>query len=764
MIRLPSNLAALTAPVVASSTSYPGIPIGRSLLDGRPFRLSPVLAPAALLPSTNSLALGGLGSGKSTTAKVRTRREILHHDHQAVVIDSFGEHGSGEWTSVTRSLGGQVIEAGTFALNPVSELLPPGVREQLLRSLVVAAEPEALTTRAGHALQHALTHPKASSLDGVVDALVTPEDGQWPAARLAEWGEDVAIALGRYIGGGSLSGIFDGRDASLPPTDLPIISFDFTRMDRNSPAIPALMAAIACWAEHMWLPQSTAVHRHLVLEEAWQILLSPATAELIRRLLKNSRRAGLSLDVVMHTLSDLGDGPARDLARLCEVAHVGRLGPDEAAIVGALLDLPPWAIAEIPNLAPGQAVWRVGPHYVDIVETRIDSVEADLTDTSSRRRAAQAAQAPQTTTDETDSPAPMPLEDEEHQAEEVEERMSLEDILQAEEDEEHQAEGHQGDTLQGEVRPAKDKPLRRWTMPFNVQERTVEQPVVTRHPDPRHELVLQAARAGRYIEAGELAAIGERQDISTYGAVSPHALAWLETRAQVADLSGLPGRAVQYRATVARMAQQHEHEPFWQQDPTGPAPAWHSVPGHDAVPPGGPMSGPPLSVSEVPAARPRRRWPYVVVVLALALTAASIVQATTEARQREERAATAADFRGRSGAKLTLDGVEADVVAQWSTDRTSVVVQLRSFFDKSARYLRVTADGRSAESESENGWYPKTPKVTVPVADPLADVTVQVAIGGRDWQAGDTAPSLTVRLSPTGVAYDGDGNRLPSDL
>ena len=47
------------------------------------------------------------------------------------------------------------------------------------------------------------------------------------------------------------------------------------------------MAAVSCWAEHVWLRQSTAVHRHLVLEEAWQILLSPATAELIQRLLKN---------------------------------------------------------------------------------------------------------------------------------------------------------------------------------------------------------------------------------------------------------------------------------------------------------------------------------------------------------------------------------------------------------------------------------------------------------------------------------------------
>jgi len=35
MIRLPSTHVAITAPLVASSTRYPGIPIGQSLLDGR---------------------------------------------------------------------------------------------------------------------------------------------------------------------------------------------------------------------------------------------------------------------------------------------------------------------------------------------------------------------------------------------------------------------------------------------------------------------------------------------------------------------------------------------------------------------------------------------------------------------------------------------------------------------------------------------------------------------------------------------------------
>ncbi|MFE2015655.1 hypothetical protein [Streptomyces sp. NPDC059491] len=739
MIRLPSSHAAVTAPLVATGEGFPGIPIGRSLLDGRHFRLSPVMASAAVLPSTNSLALGGLGSGKSTTGKVRIAREIRDHDHQAVVIDSFGENGTtGEWRPVVKSLAGRVIQAGDFRLNPCSQLFSPAVREQLVRSLILAVAPDVLTSKSTHALQHALSHPKATSLNGLVGALVSPEDGRWPAAQLADWGMTVAMELSRYTEG-ALVGLFDGDDAGLPETDHPIVSFDFTGLDRNSPAIPALMAAIACWAEHVWLPQSTAVHRHLVLEEAWQILLSPATASLIQRQLKNSRKAALSLDVLMHTLSDLGDGPARDLARLCEVVHVGRLGPTEAAAVGAILGLPDWAVAEIPSLDPGQAVWKVGPHYVDIVETVLTDEEATLTDTSSRRRAAQqaAAEEPEETEalpmlvklfDHVPQEGPSVDVAAECDIEEEPERLALDDFLTADEEETEEADWD-------------------WDMPPGII-------------DHRHAATLAAARQGRCGEAADLAALGERDDIRAHGITSREALAWMETRAQVADLCGSPDRAVQLRATVARMAQ----DPFWLKEPAegdAPGPArYMPPPGYDTAP-----QGPPPPPPSPESATRRRWWPYFATVAALALTAAFIIQATTEAQQREERQAVAAAYKGRSGAKLTLDGVSVDVVAQWNSDRTRVNVELRSFFDRTAKYLRIDADGRHVSTKAENGWYPKDPEISVLVTDPLADVTIRVAVGGRTWTPGSRAAARDIRLSPTGVAYDADtGARLPSDL
>ncbi|MGW3360548.1 hypothetical protein ACWDFL_35025 [Streptomyces bungoensis] len=741
MIRLPSSHAAITTPLVASSTTFPGIPIGRSLLDGRLFQLSPVQAPAAILPSTNSLALGGLGSGKSTTAKARIRREILHHAHQAVVIDSFGEDSTGgEWAPLVRSLGGRIIEAGNFTLNPVATLFPPEVREQLVRSLIAAVEPDALSPQATHALQHALNHPKATSLNGLVDALVSPEDGRWPAAKLTGWGEGAAIALSRYTEG-SLRGLFDGQDASLPETDLPILSFDFSRLDRNSPAIPSLMAAISCWAEHVWLHQSTAVHRHLVLEEAWQILLSPATAELIQRLLKNSRKAALSLDVVMHTLSDLGDGKAQDLARLCEIAHVGRLNPEEAAIVGSLLGLPAWAVEKIPALDPGQAVWKVGPDYVDIIQTALDEDEARLTDTSTRRRQAQQTAVALENTAETAADADdaftadgngAPIE-----AAETGTPPELDTNGERRDEDLHD--------LTASAVPDSAMKGWNWEMPPNVI-------------DGRHHEVIQAASEGRYDEAAQLAALGERQDITTHGINSDEAALWLSTRARVAELSGSPDQAAELRATVTRMGKDVE---WWQQMPASNDTAASTWTG-DLQPP---AQSPP--VTSKAASRPHRPTrSYVAAIAALGIAAGCVWQSAENEQHRHEQQQKAAAYRGRSGAELHLDGVETDVVAQWSSDRDHVVVQLRSYFDRNARFLRIDApSGQTAQSTREAGWYPKDPEISLPVKDGLADVTVRVAVGGKSWKRGMAPYSRTVRLSPTGIAYDAEtGEKLPSDL
>ncbi|MFF9691040.1 hypothetical protein [Streptomyces sp. NPDC014623] len=697
MIRLPSTHVAITAPLVASSARFPGIPIGVSLLDGRPFSLSPVLVDMKKLPATNSLGMGGLGSGKSTTGKVRSRREHLHHGHQYVVIDCFGEHGVGEWAATTRDMDGLVIDARTFTLNPCSTQLPEPVREQLVRSLILAVEPDVLTPQAGHALQHAMNSPKATSLVGLTDALTEPEDGRWPADRLADWGVGVAIALSRYTEG-SLRGLFDGEDAGLPPADLPIISFDFNGLDRNSPAIPSLMAAITCWVEHIWLPQSTAVHRHLVLEEAWQILLSPATASLVQRLLKNSRKNSLSLDVLMHTVSDTGDGVARDLLKLCEVVHIGRLGPEEAAVVGALFGLPQWAIDRIPRLGPGEAVWRV-PNgdevYIDIVKTTLSEDEARLTDTSSRRRAAQEAY-----------------------AQEQDSALAVEDLVDVVEL------GVEQETLLGDLDDIEEEEEWGWEMPPNML-------------DVRHETALRAAQEGRCSEAADIAALGEREDIARHGVNSSEAMAWVSTRALVADLCGTPSQAARLRATVAHMG--HTATPAVQPHPSSsPHPEEAAVLDDEDDEEGRP--------------RPRRRAMATAAVAALGLTAGLVwINSGGEdtPSQTTDTKTVVSQLKGRAGTPVTIDGVTARVHADWTSG--TVVIGLEG---ASAQFLRLdVGEAKASTTRTPGEEVARTPELSLPVADPAAPVTVRVSVGGKTWTEGMRAYAQMIRLDPvTGTA------------
>ncbi|MEV7275184.1 hypothetical protein AB0P47_33520, partial [Streptomyces bacillaris] len=535
------------------------------------------------------------------------------------------------------------------------------------------------------------------------------------AARLAEWGVGVAIALSRYTDG-SLRGLFDGEDAKLPPVDVPIISFDFSRLDRNSPAIPSLMAAVTCWVEHVWLPQSTAVHRHLVLEEAWQILLSPATAKLIQRLLKFSRRAGLSLDVLMHTLSDLGEGAAQDLARLCEVVHVGRLGPEEAAIVGSLLGLPAWAIARIPRLGPGEAVWKVGPDYVDVVQTLLTEEEAQLTDTSSRRRQAQEAYAAaqEQLADPAANEGAVPVEQEAPGDDDLvddgqEQSAALDDLLGAEED-------------------------WGWDMPPNVIDVR----------DVRHETALSAAREGRCSEAADIAALGEREDIAAHGINSPEAVEWLNTRAQVADLCGTPGQAQQLRATVARMG--HTTIP--------PITSPHVAP-----------SGPEESIGPDRAGEdenPRHRRVMATVAVAVLGLTAGLAWMTngedTPARTTDAKAAVTQALKDKVGAPVTIDGVTAHVQATW-TGGDSVVIALTTDTDSpegaAAQMLRLDVGEETASARVSEAELARSPEVSLPVSDPAAPVTVRVVIGGKTWTEGSRAHARQIRLDPaTGTATD----------
>ena len=104
------------------------------------------------------------------------------------------------------------------------------------------------------------------------------------AEEVQAWGLDVALALDRLVDG-DLAGMFDGPTTDGIDLDASLIVFDLSRIDRNSVAMPILMAVVGVWLEHTWL-RPDRCKRILLVEEAWHIIDSPSVAKLFQRLLE----------------------------------------------------------------------------------------------------------------------------------------------------------------------------------------------------------------------------------------------------------------------------------------------------------------------------------------------------------------------------------------------------------------------------------------------------------------------------------------------
>lgn len=126
-------------------------------------------------------------------------------------------------------------------------------------------------------------------LNDIVDQLRHPEPESAEAMNVAiddvrAWGLDVALVLDRLVDG-DLRGMFDGPTTVGIDLDAPLIVFDLSHIDRNSIAMPILMAIVGVWLEHTWI-RPDRKKRIFLVEEAWHIINSPFVAQLFQRLLK----------------------------------------------------------------------------------------------------------------------------------------------------------------------------------------------------------------------------------------------------------------------------------------------------------------------------------------------------------------------------------------------------------------------------------------------------------------------------------------------
>ncbi|WP_033217649.1 ATP-binding protein [Kitasatospora phosalacinea] len=400
--RLPVRTSSGQAQAVYLPTAAPGLGdsgviIGREVYSGKGYVYDPFQLYGQQLPAPHWLVLGESGNGKSALEKTYVLRQLRFRDRQVVVLDAQGEDGVGEWNLIANALGIKSVRLDPMAaldggvkLNPLDPAITTTGQLSLLRTIIEVAMGRGLEERAGfalkaaHAYVHATVKDRQPVLNDIIDTLRSPdlsavESLGVEVGEVQSWGLDVALVLDRLVDG-DLRGMFDGPTSAGIDLDAPLIVFDLSHIDRNSIAMPILMAIVGVWLEHTWL-RPDRVKRIFLVEEAWHIINSPFVAQLFQRLLKFGRRLGLSFVAVVHHLSDVVDGAAaKEASAILKMASTRTIymqKAEEARATGRVLGLPRWAVEIIPTLSPGIAVWDVNGN-VQVVKHIITEAERPL--------------------------------------------------------------------------------------------------------------------------------------------------------------------------------------------------------------------------------------------------------------------------------------------------------------------------------------------------------------------------------------------------
>lgn len=388
---------AVYLPTAAPGLGDSGVIIGREVYSGKGYIYDPFQLYGQQLPAPHWLVLGESGHGKSSLEKTYVLRQLRFRDRQVVVLDAQGEDGVGEWNLIAQALDITPIRLdpmaaldGGIRLNPLDPAITTTGQLALLRTIIEVAMGHGLEERAGFALKvaHAHVHDSVADrqpvLSDIVDCLRHPvlesaESMNVSVEDVRGWGLDVALVLDRLVDG-DLRGMFDGPTTAGIDLESPLIVFDLSHIDRNSIAMPILMAIVGVWLEHTWI-RPDRKKRIFLVEEAWHIINSPFVAQLFQRLLKFGRRLGLSFVAVVHHLSDVVDGSAaKEAAAILKMASTRTIymqKAEEARATGRVLGLPRWAVEIIPTLSPGIAVWDVNGN-VQVVKHLITETERPL--------------------------------------------------------------------------------------------------------------------------------------------------------------------------------------------------------------------------------------------------------------------------------------------------------------------------------------------------------------------------------------------------
>ena len=385
-----------------------GALIGQDAWSGTAFCYDPwELYRRTVLTNPNMFLAGQIGRGKSTLAKALACRYIAFGRRVYVPGDP-----KGEWSVVSRAVGGQVIELGVgrpARLNPLDDgPRPAGLREDAWNAQLTQRRMSLLAALAQSTLGRPLRPTERTALDAGLDAtcrssstpvLPTVVDHlHSPAAsyagssieQLTIDGREVAHALGRLVRG-DLAGLFDGPSTVAFDPSLPMLSLDLSHIAGSDQLLGLTMACTSAWMEAS-LADPGGGQRLVVYDEAWRLLAHPSLLARMQTHWKLSRAWGLANLMIVHRISDLdavGDAgsESRSLAQ-------GLLGDtatrilynephDEAIAAGKVLGLTTTQVRQLPDLAQGEGLWKVNQRAF-VIRNICTPHELALFDTNTR--------------------------------------------------------------------------------------------------------------------------------------------------------------------------------------------------------------------------------------------------------------------------------------------------------------------------------------------------------------------------------------------
>lgn len=412
MLRATTARFEASIPFVADAgTGVTGPRIGRDMTGGGWFHFDPwEFYRKGWITGTSIIQVGGIGAGKSTTAKTVARRCITQGRHVAIASDP-----KEEWTAVAETVeGAQILRLGSGVgkqrINPLDEgLRPPGLtdeqwfqevstrRQQLLVAIVsIMRNGQLMRDEEHNALDLALRELVASvstpTIRGLIDRLRSAVVDNERDEEVVEAGRSLARALQRAVTG-DLAGMFDDESSVAFDVDAPMLVMS-TRTLLNK---PQNVRAVASACTSFWIDSVVRSENSgywlVVNEEGWSEMRDARAVELMDERQRLAGEVGLAPWTILHEITDLSQvgaagsaqrNQALGLLSKAQIKIVHRQSEATIDTTAAALKLTEREAQKVLSLDQGEALWKIGRRGM-VVRTLITRPEWEVMNTSSHR-------------------------------------------------------------------------------------------------------------------------------------------------------------------------------------------------------------------------------------------------------------------------------------------------------------------------------------------------------------------------------------------